>query len=141
MGVVVSDLDKSLDFYTKVIGMVQTTTFDLSEDFGKKSGLSNGVPVKIAVLSLEDKPGVTQYKIMSFDNKRKKRRSKFIQDDKGIQYITITVKSLKPFIERIKAHNVKLLGETPTPLGNGERSFVLIQDPDGTFVELIGPME
>ena len=35
---------------------------------------------------------------------------------------------------------VKLLGETPISLG-GDSNFVLVQDPDGTFVELIGPME
>jgi hypothetical protein len=35
---------------------------------------------------------------------------------------------------------VKLLGDTPIPLG-GTTMFAVVQDPDGTFVELIGPME
>jgi hypothetical protein len=35
---------------------------------------------------------------------------------------------------------VKLLGETPFLMG-GTTYFTLVQDPDGTFVELIGPME
>ena len=31
-------------------------------------------------------------------------------------------------------------GETPIPLGP-DSHFVLIKDPDGTFVELIGPLK
>jgi len=44
---------------------------------------------------------------------------------------------MKPFLKRIKEHNIKLIAETPTKLDDG-RQFVLIQDPDGTFIELIG---
>jgi len=33
-----------------------------------------------------------------------------------------------------------LLGSTPTSL-NGNSQFVFVQDPDGNFIELIGPME
>ena len=51
----------------------------------------------------------------------------------------INVTKLQPFIDRIKRHNVELLGDTPIPLSS-ERHFVLIRDPDGTFVELIGPL-
>jgi len=61
-----------------------------------------------------------------------------VPDDTGVQYITIFVKSMKPLIERIQKHKVKMLGKTPTML-DANRQFVLVQDPDGTFVELIGP--
>jgi hypothetical protein len=57
-----------------------------------------------------------------------------------MQYITINVNSLAPFLERIKKHKVKLLGETPIPLGESDH-FVLVQDPDGTIIELIGPLK
>jgi hypothetical protein len=45
---------------------------------------------------------------------------------------------MKPLLERIKKHDVKMLGKTPAML-NETRQFVLVQDPDGTFIELIGP--
>ena len=48
-------------------------------------------------------------------------------------------KALKPVIERLKEKNVPFLGTTPTPL-NENLHFVLVQDPDGIFIELIGPM-
>jgi hypothetical protein len=43
---------------------------------------------------------------------------------------------------RINKHKVKLLGDTPIPLGSsGNTHFVLVSDPDGILVELIGPLE
>ena len=140
MGVVVSDLDRSLDFYVNGIGMVKAYSFKINEDFGKRSGLSNGVATDVTVLKLENSPEANEWKLMSFGKKAKNPKPKFIQDDTGVQYITINVKSLKPIIERLKAKNVPLLGSSPIPL-NQKSHFVLVQDPDGTFVELIGPME
>ncbi len=138
IGVIVEDFEKSYDFYVNVLGMTKTGGFDVDGEFGKRSGLSDGVPFKVAILKLKDNDQATQWKIMSFDKKAKHPYPKFIQDDTGVQYVTIFVKSMKPFVERIKKHHVKFLGETPTKLDE-KRQFVLIQDPDGTFIELIGP--
>ena len=46
---------------------------------------------------------------------------------------------MKQAIARIKKYKVPMLGETPTKLPNG-KTFILIQDPDGTFIELIGDL-
>ncbi len=137
-GVVVEDYDKSYDFYLNVLGMTQTGGFEVDEEFSKRSGLTGGVPFKVAILKLKDSDQATQWKIMSFEKKPTHPKPTYIQDDTGVQYVTIFVKSMKPILERIKKHNVKLLGETPTALDENTQ-FVLIQDPDGTFIELIGP--
>jgi catechol 2,3-dioxygenase-like lactoylglutathione lyase family enzyme len=139
-GVVVADLERSLDFYVNGIGMVKAYNFTINEDFSKRSGLSNGVAVDVTVLKLENSPNANEWKLMSFGNKQAKSKPEFIQDGTGVQYITINVKALNPVIERLKAKNVKLLGSTPTPL-NGKQHFVLVQDPDGIFIELIGPLD
>src|SRR5688500_904668 len=47
VGVVVSDLERSLDFYINEIGMVKAYSFTINEDFSKRSGLSNGVPTTV----------------------------------------------------------------------------------------------
>lgn len=140
LGVVVSDLERSLDFYVNGIGMVKAYSFTINEEFSKRSGLSNGVPTSVTVLKLENSPDANEWKLMSFGKKATHPKQNFIQDDTGVQYITINVKALKPVIERLKQKNVPLLGSSPTPL-NQNLHFVLVQDPDGTFVELIGPME
>ena len=120
------------------MGMVKTGTIDLDADFAKRSGLNKGAGFSIQVLKLEDTPGATQWKLMSFGTKGSHPKQKYVQDDTGMQYITVNVKSLKPFIERFKANGIKMLGETPTKI-NDEISFILIQDPDGNFIEVIGP--
>jgi catechol 2,3-dioxygenase-like lactoylglutathione lyase family enzyme len=139
IGVVVSDLDRALDFYVNGIGMVKAGGFSLDQDFTKRSGLSGGIPFSITVLKLEDSPEATEFKLMSFGKKAAHKKSAFVQDDLGMQYMTINVKSLKPVIDRLTKQKVKFLGSTPIPL-NKDQHFVLVQDPDGTFVELIGPL-
>ena len=140
LGVVVSDLDRSLDFYVDGIGVVKAYSFTIDEDFSKRSGLSNGISTSVTVLKLENSPEANEWKLMSFGKKATHPKQQFIQDDTGVQYITINVKALKPVTERSKEKNVKFLGSTPTPL-NDNLDFVLVQDPDGIFIELIGPME
>ena len=140
VGVVCRDIDKSLDFYLNVIGMTKVGEFDVDESFGKSSGLTDGLAFHVDVLKLQDSPEANQWKLMSFKKEGSHPLSTYIHDDTGMQYITIMVNSLEPFLERIKKHKVKLLGDTPVPLGE-DGHFVLVQDPDGTVIELIGPLE
>jgi catechol 2,3-dioxygenase-like lactoylglutathione lyase family enzyme len=142
MGVVVSDLDKSLAFYTEVVGMVhmKQESFDVTAETGRKTGLTDNLAFRVEVLKLGSGAEATQFKLMSFGDKAKKWDNRYISDHTGVQYLTIFVTELEPVITRIKAHKVKMLGETPTLL-NEDTYLILIKDPDGTFVELIGPMK
>jgi catechol 2,3-dioxygenase-like lactoylglutathione lyase family enzyme len=140
VGIVVADLERSLDFYINGIGMVKTGSFTINEDFGKRSGLTNGVSVAVTMLKLENSPEATDWKLMSFGSKPSHPKPKYIQDDTGMQYITIQVKTLQPIIDRLTQMKVPFLGSTPTPL-NEKAHFVFVQDPDGTFIELIGPLK
>ena len=140
VGVVTRDLDKSLDFYLNVIGMTKVSEFDVDGDFGTSSGLTDGIAFHVDVLKLQDSPDANQWKLMSFKKEGSHPMPKYIHDDTGMQYITINVNSLAPVLERIKKHKVKLMGDTPVPLGETDH-FVLVQDPDGTFIELIGPLK
>lgn len=140
IGVVVTDLKKSIEFYTQVIGMVEAGGFSINADFSERSGLTGGIPFDVTVLKLEDTQESAEWKLMSFGTENSREKEKFIQENIGMQYITITVDALNPYIEKIRHHNVKMLGKTPT-LIEGDRFFLLIQDPDGVFIELIGPLE
>jgi catechol-2,3-dioxygenase len=142
MGVVVSDLEKSMAFYKDVVGMVQVDqkSFEVNTDVGWRTGLTDSIPFHVEVLKLGSGENTSQFKLMTFGDKARKQKNNFIHDQTGMQYITILVTELEPFIKRIKEHKVKMLGETPTLL-NENTYFILIKDPDGTFVELIGPMK
>ena len=140
VGVVTHNLEKSLDFYLNVIGMSKVGEFDVDGAFGTSSGLTDGLAFHVDVLKLQDSPDANQWKLMSFKKEGSHPMPLYIHDDTGMQYITINVNSLEPVLERIKKHKVKLLGDTPVPLGETDH-FVLVQDPDGTIIELIGPLK
>jgi predicted enzyme related to lactoylglutathione lyase len=138
IGVVVEDLEKSLDFYINVVGMIKTSEFSVDVDKAKELGLSDGNRFDVKVLKLENSENAPEWKLMSFGKKATHPKQKYVPDDTGVQYITIFVKSMKPILDRIEKKGIKLLGKTPSML-NETTQFILIQDPDGTFVELIGP--
>ena len=54
--------------------------------------------------------------------------------------VTIMVKDMDDALARLKKANVKLLGKTPASLGGNTR-ITVFHDPDGNFVELIGPVK
>ena len=138
VGSVVTDLAKSVDFYTKIIGMTKTGEFSVDGPKAKELGLTDGRPVDVKVLKLEDSPQANEWKLMSFGTKPGHKKPNYLHDDTGMQYITILVNHLNPIIERIDKNNIKILSGKPSELGEG-RFFILVQDPDGTFIELIGP--
>ncbi len=138
VGSVVTDLEKSVDFYTNIIGMTKTGAFSVDGVKSKELGLTDGRPIDVTVLKLEDSPQANEWKLMSFGTKPGHKKPKYIHDDTGMQYITILVNHLNPIIERIEKNNIQILSGKPSDLGEG-RFFILVQDPDGTFVELIGP--
>jgi len=138
VGSVVTDLAKSVDFYTNIIGMTKTGAFSVDGVKAKELGLTDGRSIDVTVLKLEDSPQANEWKLMSFGTKPGHKTPKYLHDDTGMQYITILVNHLTPVMERIEKNNIKILSGKPSDLGEG-RFFILVQDPDGTFVELIGP--
>jgi catechol 2,3-dioxygenase-like lactoylglutathione lyase family enzyme len=141
IGVVTKDLDASVAFYTDVIGMKNTGGFEVDAAFGKTSGLTRGLPLSVTVLKLKDSPEAAQFKLMSFEKDAQTPKSAHIEDALGMQYITLMVTDLTPVVARLEKAGIPFLGETPVPLGDSGNHFVLVQDPDGTFIELIGPMK
>ncbi len=139
VGSVVTDLAKSIDFYTNIIGMKKTREFSVDGEKAKNLGLTDGRPIDVTVLKLEDSVHANEWKLMSFGTKPGHKKPKFLHDDTGMQYITILVNHLAPIIKRLDDNKINILSGKPSELSEG-RFFILVQDPDGTFVELIGPM-
>lgn len=136
IGVLVENLDKSLDFYTKVVGMVKVREFVVDAAKAKRMGLSDTDKFDIKVLKLEDSEYATELKLMSFQKRTNHSKQKFLTDANGIRYLTIFVHALQPVLDKIKNNGIKTLGQSPTMLDE-KRQFVLIQDPDGNFIEFI----
>ncbi|MBZ0258905.1 VOC family protein, partial [bacterium] len=52
IGMIVSDLDASVKFYTDVVGLTEQPGFDVDGDFGKRSGLTDGTAFSVKVLKV-----------------------------------------------------------------------------------------
>jgi lactoylglutathione lyase len=139
IGVVVSDLDKSAAFYTNVIGFREIPGFEVPPAMGGRIGLTDNRGVKIRVFELGEGEGATKVKLMAFPGSgAAKPDRKFIHSTTGLNYLTLYVSDMTPPLQRLKSAGVKLLGESPVELGGGTK-LVTFQDPDGIFIELIGP--
>jgi catechol 2,3-dioxygenase-like lactoylglutathione lyase family enzyme len=136
IGIVASDLQTTLDFYTNVIGMSKVREFDIDSTTSAKFGFTTGIPFHVTGLKTNNSAQSTELKILSFGPNSTFKKPQYLTDNLGMQYMTIYMQKITPVIERLKKNNIKFLGETPT-LTEGY-ILVLVQDPNGVFVELIG---
>ena len=140
IGVVVSDLERSLNFYTDVLGMEQVDTWHASKEMSTTYGVNSGKPFDIINLKLNCDGYVLKYKLNNTPGNRPKDSTINSQSENygfeklGTRYLTINVKNVDPFIERIKANHIKSKLVT---FPNGWR-VVLVHDPDGALLEIAG---
>ncbi|HRI60128.1 MAG TPA: VOC family protein [Saprospiraceae bacterium] len=139
IGLVCSNLDKSLDFYKNIVGMTETGGFEVDGQFGTDSGLSDGKPFKVRMLKLEDTPHATTLKLACCSDSAGIKPN-FVTDAPGVRYITFEVPSTKAVKERFSKNGIRLLGKCPVSMGDNQE-LILVQDPDGVFVEIIGGKE
>ncbi|QDU62023.1 Glyoxalase-like domain protein [Planctomycetes bacterium Pan216] len=144
LGVVVSDLEKSADFYTKTIGFTEVEGFKVAADFCRDAGLTVDGGLDIRVFVLGEAPTATRLKLMESPvGSATSNDDKTIVSRLGFSYLTIRVKDLDRALERLAETKVSSLAKGPVPLPKGFPNLYLslVRDPDGNFVELIGPMK
>ena len=115
----VGDLQRSIDFYTQVIGMRLLRTSDNPEYQYKLAFLGFGNNPKHAELELTYNYGVSQY-------------------DMGTAYghIALGVPDAAAAVERIRAAGGKVTREAG-PVKGGTIVIAFVEDPDGYKIELI----
>jgi catechol 2,3-dioxygenase-like lactoylglutathione lyase family enzyme len=149
VGIVTVNPAATLEFYTNVMGMMKVREFDVDSATSRKFGFSRGIPFHVDCFKIENSPDATEIKILGFAKKSVQNKPDNIQSGTGAQFITLYVKSLKPFLKRFKDNNVIVLGESPTPVkilnenpltssSTISKQLVLIQDPNGVFIEIVG---
>ena len=140
LGVVVSDVEKSVKFYTEAIGFKEIKGFSVPGEFCKNAGLTNGAPLTIRVLVLGEGETATKLKLMAVpDAKPKKTNSKFIHSQLGFSYITVFVTDTKAAVERLKKAGAKPVAKGPVEIPGAKAALTVVRDPDGNLVELVGP--
>ena len=70
MGVVVTDIEKSLDFYKQVVGFSEAEGFKVAGKFPKSVGLTDGTALSIHALTLGTEEHATKLKLMQVASKK-----------------------------------------------------------------------
>jgi catechol 2,3-dioxygenase-like lactoylglutathione lyase family enzyme len=140
IGIVVRDAARTTEFLTNAVGFTEVKGFSVTPDLGKRVGLIDGHAVNVRMFTLTEGDQATRIKVLEFPKAETNRADQqFIHSTFGIRYLTLYVEDMKRAVERLKAAKVPLLGETPLDLGSGTY-IAVFKDPDGNFMELIGPM-
>ncbi|WP_081817368.1 VOC family protein [Leeuwenhoekiella sp. MAR_2009_132] len=139
--VISSNSEKSLHFYKDILGLQDAGVIEIDSAFAKRLGLSDNIPFHVDVLKFSDSPESPNLKIVSFNTESKAEPvNTFIEKQLGLQYLTLNVHSLNAIMEAINNEGIKTEGETPIKLAE-DRYLLLVKDPDGVFIELIGDYE
>jgi catechol 2,3-dioxygenase-like lactoylglutathione lyase family enzyme len=143
LGVVVSDVAKSVKFYTDAIGFAEAPGFSVPADFCADAGLTDSHKLDIRVLVLGEGDSATKLKLMQVPSaSSKKTDNAYIHSQLGYRYLTIYVADTDAALERLKKAGVKPVAKGPVPLPPGfpaGMALVVVRDPDGNLIELIGP--
>ncbi|MBC2837829.1 VOC family protein [Robiginitalea sp. SC105] len=135
IGLVVSDIEASDAFYTSVIGMHPTGGFDLDAAWSRDAGAAGGKPFSVRTFKMQETPSATVLKLAYFDSVPERPEQEGVSSYAGVNYITLHYRDLESVLGRVAAAGVPILGEVNT----SSYRLVFIRDPDGVFLELVGP--
>lgn len=143
LGCVVTDLGKSLRFYTEGIGFRELEGFEVATPLATAAGLTDSRPLVIKVLVLGEGPEATKLKLMQVAGTLPRTGdNEFIHSHTGFRYLTIMVDDTDAALARLEKLGVKPLAEGPVALPDSLAAgmhLTCVRDPDGNIVELIGP--
>ena len=145
MGIVVTDIGKSLKFYKEIIGFSEAEGFKVAGKFPKSVGLTDGTPLTIHVLTLGTEEHATKLKLMQVDSQKPARLIKqpHIHTIAGLSYVTIFVNDVDVVLNRANKLGYKPYAKSPQILPEGlpqDVCLLMLKDPDGNFVEIVGPL-
>jgi lactoylglutathione lyase len=115
----VGDMQRSIDFYTNVMGMHLLRTTDRPEQKYSLAFVGYADESQQAVIELTYNYGVTSYELGT-----------------GFGHIAIGVHDIYGVCERVKAAGGQVSRE-PGPVKGGTTVIAFVQDPDGYKIELI----
>lgn len=133
IGLVVSDIEVSEQFYTDILGFIPSGGFELTSEWSDEAGMAGGNPFAVKLFRLQEKESATVLKLAYFENTAKGKQTTGIDKESGVNYITFYYDTLTDVKDRIMQADIPLVGEVERPA----YKILIIRDPDGVFVELI----
>jgi len=145
LGCVVTDLDKSVRFYTEGIGFRELKGFEVPAGLATDAGLTDARPLSIRVLVLGEDDSATKLKLMQVAGTLPRTGdTDFIHSHTGFRYLTVMVADTDATLARLEKLGVKPIAKSPVALPDSLAPglhLTCVRDPDGNLVELIGPRQ
>ena len=139
VGVIVSDVHAAEEFYEDALGFEEVDEFDVSAEVATASGLTDGHGFTADVMALGFGEDATRIKLIEIPKAPGARPdNRFVHSTYGPSYLTVHVLDMDEALAKAAEEGVKPIAEGPTKVG-GETFIALIRDPDGNFIELVGP--
>ena len=167
-GLVVRDLEASVEFYTEAIGFIEVMGFDVPSEVAGRSGLTDHHPLEISILQINPDSGIpsTDLKLMQIAGVTTEDNDPaFIHSRYGMNYMSLFVSDINEPVARLQEHSAPICGEgmvelpfeltigsllRPPSSGTEDAwmedmdkltkvAMAVTKDPDGNFIELIGP--
>lgn len=133
-GLVVSNIEKALEFYQDLLGLcVQGKTDENGEFISKVLSFQN-IKVKTVKLSADDNS--TRLELLQFENPKINQSKKISLFEPGFTHISLTVKNLDEMYLRLKNAKIEF-NSAPTVSPNGTLKVVFCKDFEGNYLELI----
>ena len=117
----VGNLDKSIDFYTKVLGMRLLRRKDYPQGEFTLAFVGYGEETDNTVIELTHNWGTDQYALGD-----------------GFGHLAIEVDDVHRACEEIRSRGGKIIREAG-PMNAGTTIIAFVEDPDGYPIELLGP--
>ena len=142
IGMHVSDLEASADFYTDVIGFTEADGFVVSADFATAAGLTDEQPLAVRVFVLGVGESATRLKLMEVSGvDTKVSDNAYVHSQLGFRYLTIFIEDTNEALARLSAGGTAPVAKGPVLIGEDPSGdyLTVVRDPDGNLIELIGP--
>jgi len=141
VGIVVGDLAASAAFYQGVLGLEEIPGFTGAAQVTGDSGLADYQEVPVRQFTLPGSaPGATKLKLMQFTAKPGARADQaYLHSTLGLRYLTLFVKDMDATLARLAKSGVRPLAKGPVAIPGTTVRLAVVKDPDGNFVELVGP--
>lgn len=140
VGIIVGDMDRSIDFYCNTLGFELIQKVDLCSGETVEKGVGiNGAQIMLAHLKL----GSTQtiIELLHYINPRSKPMPADAKsNDIGVGHVAFNVDDPDAYYERLKSKGVVFISPGVMDSSTGER-FCYFFGPDGVVLEFIKPPE
>lgn len=133
VGIVCIDIDRMLDFYTKVVGLELVADDQASAEMSAKLGYTAD---GYRIVRLQTPNGERIKLIQAKVPPQKTQDPEWVFDRQGLAFITFIVPDLEVITTRLRKQGVSLVSSEPVEVRKGVYAF-MARDPEGNFVEFV----